>query len=107
MSAWGNSWSSSWGSSWGFEAGIINLDATTDVPVNYVICDRTGFKMYARGHGSGVKEYYGSLVRPKSYEPKHPQDDIGSHGPDNHKGPKRPEANDVFLAVNEVKAADL
>ncbi len=99
MSAWGQSWKVAWANSWGLVSALsLNTEATTDVPVNYLICDRTGFKLYARGLGSGVMEFDGSFVRPKSHELPNPQRFQRSHSPDNFKGPRSPEPNDVFTS---------
>ena len=81
---------------------IRNLDATTDVPQNFEICDRTGFKQYP----GGLKvEYYGHAVRKKSFEERHPQEVVRHRGMDRQRGSKSPEPEDVF--VGTVSAEDL
>ena len=100
--AWGKiSWNVSWADSWGDDVTgnpILNLNATTNVPVNYVMCDRSGFRVMPRGPGKGRREFYGALVRPKSYESVHPMDNIRSPNPETQRGPKRPEQNDTFIS---------
>lgn len=75
------------------DPGITNSLATTDVPSNYLICDRTGFKIPV---SEGLREEWNGLkVRRESWEPRHPQDFV--RGVDeNQKGSPRPEGADSF-----------
>jgi len=81
-----------------------NSDATTDVPSNYLVCDRTGF-LVTVDEGL-VEEWQGLKVRRKSFERRHPQDFVRSV-PENLHGSERPEQTDRFLTTNEVSASDL
>lgn len=81
-----------------------NSDATTDVPSNYLICDRTGFRVsVAEGL---VEEWTGARVRARSFESRHPQDFVRGSS-EQQKGSDRPEQTDRFLGTNEVQASDL
>lgn len=69
-----------------------------------VQCDRTGFKMK---RSQCRQEWNNLIVRKESWEPRHPQDFIRSK-PDQQQVPDpRPGGDDVFLAVDEIKAEDL
>ena len=87
------------------EAGttIANSNATTDVPTQYTICDRTGFRVLPH---ELMRDGYGMMVRPESYESRHPQEMVRSTT-DKQTGSVRPEAPDRFLADGEVTAGDL
>ena len=87
------------------EAGttVENSNATTDVPTNFEICDRTGFRV--RPHELR-KDGYGMMVRPESHEYRHPQEFVRSTT-DKQTGSIRPEGADRFLADGEVTASDL
>lgn len=77
---------------------------TFDGVTNYEICDRTGFKVPA---GTLVKEWNGAMVRPESWEPRHPQDFVRGRT-ETPKGSPRPEPTDTFIADNaQVSASDL
>ena len=84
---------------------ITNPGATTDVPTNYEISDRSGFKQYP---GDLVRDgqIEGLLVTKKERDDRHPQDLIHSVQ-DRQYGPQSPELDDNFLAVNEVTVDDL
>jgi hypothetical protein len=70
----------------------------------WVICERTGFMVYA---SETVKEWTGHIVRAQSFEEQHPQDFVRGV-PDYQAVPfARPEATDVFLTANEVTREDL
>jgi hypothetical protein len=88
------------------EAGttIENTNATTDVPNNYEICDRTGWRVLP---GKLVKEENGMMVREDSFETRHPQDILRARVSDRFPGSKSPEPDNVFLSDNEVTADDL
>jgi len=83
---------------------IVNVDSTTEVPVNYEICDRSGFRVYP---DELVKDSYGFLTRKESKDERHPQDSLRSRGGDKEKGPQSPELDDQFLDPNQVKGEDL
>lgn len=65
-------------------------------PSNYEICDRTGFRVY---RGELETEWDGTMVRPKSFEDRHPQDFVRARSRENPKGPKRPEQDDTFIST--------
>lgn len=90
------------------DPSITNSSATTDVPSNYLICDRTGFKVRVK---DGLrKEWNGWMVRAESWESRHPQDFVRSRGED-LEGSPRPEHADRFIGTdiypNGVTAGDL
>jgi hypothetical protein len=75
-----------------------------EIPSNYEICDRTGFKVLA---GSLVKQWDGTMVRQRSWESRHPQDFVRGRA-ERHKGSPRPEQSDVFIEDDApVTAEDL
>jgi hypothetical protein len=76
-----------------FGAPITNANAV-DYPSNYEICDRTGFRVL---RGTLKKQWDGLMVRPESWEPRHPQDFVRAR-PEHSKGSPRPEQPDTFLA---------
>lgn len=81
-----------------------NPDTTAGYPDNYLICDRTGFRVPVRE--GLVEEWNGLKVRRQSYEARHPQDFV--RGVDeNQQGSPRPEQSDRFLSTNEVTVDDL
>ena len=75
------------------EAGITNSNGTTDVPANYEVCERTGFRVKP---GELVKEWDGTMVRPESWEARHPQDFIRIRA-ERQRGSENPEPADVFI----------
>jgi hypothetical protein len=77
--------------------GITNANATADVPTNFEICDRTGFKQYPHHL---KRQWDGHYVRSKSIENRHPQEFVKSRGGDKQKGPQSPEGDDSFVAVS-------
>ena len=82
---------------------ITNADAGS-FGSNYVICQRTGFRVKVK---KGLRqEWNGTLVRADSYEERHQQDFVRSKA-EGLPGAQRPEQADRFLADNEVRAADL
>lgn len=84
--------------------GIENTTATRDVPTNNLICDRTGFRQPV---SSGLrKEWTGAMIRPQSWEPRHPQDYVRAKA-EHPQGSPRPEPADRFLSTNEVSTEDL
>ena len=71
---------------------ITNDNATKDNPVNYIIDDRTGFKLHLekkRGFDG-----YGLYVDNKRADPKHPQDQQGSRNNKKQPGPRNAEGPD-------------
>ena len=81
-----------------------NSDAVTTVPSNYLICERTGFRVPV--DEGLVREWDGKMVRRQSWEPRHPQDFVRGVA-ENLKGSERPEQTDRFLTTNEVTADSL
>jgi hypothetical protein len=82
---------------------IENLNATTDVPVNYIICDRTGYRIAV--NEPFRMEWDGLMVRKRSLDQRHPQDHLFSK-PELQKGSPAGEGEDTFLD-SEVQAEDL
>lgn len=81
---------------------VVNTNAT-DGFTNYEICERTGFRVLP---GTLVEEWTGTMVRPESYEPKHPQIMIRSRA-EKLKGSIRPEQADRFITTAIDPATDL
>lgn len=87
-----------------YGALITNSDATTSVPSNYLICDRSGFRAsFSEGL---VTEWNGRMVLRRFSEGRHPQDFVRAVTETNRSSP-RPEQADTFLSTNEVSASDL
>lgn len=83
---------------------LVNSDSTTDVPVNYEISQRNGFK-YPKG--TLIRDgYTGIYVAPEHYDAMHPQDRLRSR-PETQRGSPAPELEDNFLTANEVSVSDL
>ena len=88
----------------GFWAGPTDIGETitnataTEVKSQYIIDDRTGFRMSVReglvqdGHLSSV------MTRNKSRDSFHPQEMVRSTS-DSGRGPQNPEADDVFIST--------
>lgn len=89
---------------WFSRVGPVNLDAVTDIPSNYELCDRTNFRVEPHALS---KEWSGLYVRPRSFEERHPQDLPHSASPDKQTGSPAPELDDRFLTTNEVQPEDL
>ncbi len=94
-----------------FEYGtfIRNTTATTDVPVNYQIDDRTGFKIKIKD--PFVQDYTGAYTRPESADKRSEQEFLRSKS-EHYKGPQRPEpvGDETYvedLYPNGVSADDL
>ena len=103
--AWGLSWGDSWGSSWGgvLDPGtaITNLFAS-EAKSQYLVDDRTGFKVEVRGEGLVRDGHLTSVMtRSKSRDSYHPQEHITSR-PDAQRGPVSPESDDVFVGTITV-----
>ncbi len=87
-----------------FDADVFNVDATKDHADNYLICERTGFRVSV---AEGLKrEWNGLLVRKESYEPRNAQDFVRGLS-EQQKGSPRPEQADVFLTTNQIQPSDL
>ena len=86
-----------------YASNVTNGDATSEVS-NYLICDRSGFKVPIN---EGLKtEWTGLMVKAKFWEPRHMQDFV--RGVSEHqRGSLRPEPDNVFLSQNEVADSDL
>ena len=80
-----------------------NSDADT-YPSFYEICDRSGFKVEA---GTLVEEWTGLWVRPKDWEPRHPQEFVRGVPENESSIQVSPEADDTFLGTNDVDSDDL
>lgn len=106
-SAWGDSWGNAWGNAWGEISqsvssssggttdAVTNERATAPPSPNYLICDRTGFKVPVE---EGLKkEWTGAMVRKESWEPRHPQDLVRAKIEKEQKGSPRPEQQDEFI----------
>jgi hypothetical protein len=80
---------------------ITNSQATDDVPTNFEICQRTGFKQLPVWHPDSklIEDGYGDYVRTKSYDSRHPQDYVASRGNDRQEGPQNPELDNLFLTA--------
>ena len=73
---------------------------------NYLIDDRTGFKVEVRGEGLVQDGHLSSVMtRSKSRDSYHPQERIGSRS-DSQRGPQSPEGDDVFIST-AISADDL
>jgi len=70
-----------------------NSNATTGEPTNYEICERTGFRVKP---GTLRREWTGRMVRPESWERRHPQDFVRSK-PEDRTGSVRPEQPDQYI----------
>jgi hypothetical protein len=85
------------------EDGPQNSNAET-YPSNYEICARTGFKV---PRGTLVREWTGAMVRPESWEPRHPRDFVRPVA-EKRRGSPSPEQADVFIADDDqVQVSDL
>ena len=74
--------------------GITNTLATPGED-NPLICDRTGFKVPV---SKGLqKEWTGAMVRPESWEARHPLDFMRARSTERHSGSPRNEPADVFI----------
>lgn len=75
------------------DPGPINTFAELPPKPNYLICDRTGFKLPV---AEGLrKEWTGYLVRKESLDRRHPQEFVRAR-PERAKGSPRPEPDDIF-----------
>lgn len=81
---------------------ITNAGATTDNPVNYEICDRTGFRQLPQIDKLSKmrREWTGYGVRAASLDTRNAQDYVASRGNDRHVGPQNPEPTDVFVSTS-------
>ena len=77
---------------------------TIDGVTNNEICDRTGFRVPV---GTLRREWNGAMVRPESWEPRHPQEFVRSRT-EKAEGSPRPEQTDEFIADDaQISATDL
>jgi hypothetical protein len=84
--------------------GEENDQAELPPPNNYLICDRTGFRVSVK---EGLKkEWTGKMVRKESWEPRHPQDLNRGRATERERGSPRPEQSDNFITT-EVTVEDL
>ena len=81
---------------------ITNDNAITDPPVNYEVCQRTGFRV---PKGTLRQEWSGLWVRPESFEPRHDQLRLQSR-PERQTGSPRPEQDNLFITT-AISADDL
>lgn len=82
----------------------ITNDNAVEVPSNYEVCQRTGFRVPV---GELAKEWSGAWVRKQSLDPRHPQDLVRSKL-DKGKPSVSPAPTDVFIADDEqIEASDL
>ncbi len=91
-----------------FGTPIQNLDAVTDVPVNYEICDRSGFKVKPYKNPL-VQDPYGNMVRAESSDKtRHPQERVKSTSEDYRTGAIRPEpiGDETFIDDDDPITAD-
>lgn len=79
-------------------AAIVNTDATTDVPSNYEIDDRTGFRVRP---GKLRKDGYGFYTSEKYFDRRHPQEFVRSV-PTTEDGPDSPEQDDIDVGTVTV-----
>jgi len=112
-SSWGQSWLKSFGDSWGQVGDSVPASSFGDYAnagegethiENYVICDRSGFRVKVTEDSQGlVQEYDGAMVRPKDYDEVHPQRFVRSRS--RVANPSRsPEADDEFIDTNDITA---
>ena len=76
---------------------IENNQATSDVPNNTEICSRSGFRLYP---GELMRDGYGELMRSRSVDGIHPQDNIRAGRSAPQRGAIRPEQDDTFIATS-------
>ena len=82
----------------------VNLDATTDNPSNYLICQRSGFRVSVE---EGLMQTWDGLwVRKEDWEPRHPQDFVRSRPETNQRGSVSPEQPDSFIRHGETVYAE-
>ena len=89
------------------EAGttIENLTASTSETSNYVIDDRSGFRILPSR--ARKEDWSGYVVDKDRMEAQNPQDRIRVRASDRFPGSKSPEPDNVFLSDNEVTSDDL
>ena len=85
---------------------ITNPESTSQVPINYEICDRSGFRVKRNGLRT---EWHGIMVRPASFESRNAQDFVSSRA-EKQEGSLRPEREDRYSGeggIPTVQASDL
>ena len=85
---------------------IVIEDVPAEDTSNYVICDRSGFKVKP---GELRQTWDKLLVLDEFWEARHPQDTIRRVTPERQRGAVRPEEinNPTFVGANEVGIDDL
>lgn len=71
---------------------------------NWVICDRTGYKIRA---SDARREWNGALVRKESWEPRQPQDLVRGRADNSRPDLVRSRQTDYFLSDGEVTRESL
>ena len=74
----------------------------SDVPSNYLICDRSGFKAK---RSEGLRQQWdGHMVLDEFFEHRHPQDRLPPAHDDGGPGAKNPEpiGDETYLEVNDI-----
>jgi len=81
---------------------ILNTNATTDVPSNYEICQRSGFRQHPRFDSLSklMVQWNGLGVRLDSLDVRNPQEFIKSRGGESQQGSRSPEPEDSFITVS-------
>lgn len=87
-----------------FTSTTLESDQEVGAEDNYLICDRTGFKL--RIEDGVVEEWSGMKVRKQSWERRHPQDFIRSRAESRRNGSPRPEQTDSFIADEYPNGVD-
>jgi len=84
---------------------IENTSATTSPPVNYEICDYSGFRAK---RGTLVKTWDNRYVLPEFWEPRHDQDFVRSRPEQLNRGAIRPDdtGREIFITTT-ITADDL
>lgn len=78
-------------------------DLAGEVPSNYEICDRSGFRVEP---GQLRKQWDGLMVRSRDFDYRHPQELLRGR-PEQPRSSRSPEAEDEFLGLADVSASDL
>ena len=73
---------------------LITNDNTTSAPSNYLLCDRSNFKV-----DELKTEWTGLMVRPEDYEERHPQEFVSNAFNQIDRGAQNPEPDNVFIST--------
>ena len=78
---------------------IENTDATTEPPVNFLICDYSGFRAKP---GALVPTWTGLMVLPEFWEPRNAQDFTRSRPEQLNRGSLRPDdtGRELFISTS-------